>query len=300
VGSLQKLSVEQLAAGSIGVGVLVLLLKGCAWLLTGSAAFYSDALETLVNVAAAALALWAVRMSAKPADADHTYGHAKIELFTAMVEGALIVCAAVLIMAHAWEAWQAPHLPDAPVRGLAINAAATVINAVWAAVLLQAGKRERSPALIADARHLVADVVTSAGIFVGVLLVVLTGRAALDPLLAAATAVYVLWSGMRMVGESANVLMDALPSPAIMERIHALVGSHAKGAIEAHDFRARRAGHASFLEFHLVVPGGMSVSEAHNICDEIEAALHAEMQGLIVTIHVEPEAKAKQEGVLVR
>jgi cation diffusion facilitator family transporter len=238
-------------------------------------------------------------MSAKPADDDHTYGHAKIELFTAMLEGALIIVAAVLIMLHAWEAWQAPHMPTAPRIGLEINLAATMLNAAWGAMLLRIGKRDRSPALIADARHLIADVVTSTGIFIGVLLVVLTGHAVLDPLLAAATAVYVLWSGMRMVGESANVLMDAVPGPEVMERIRLLVGAHGHGAIEAHDFRTRRAGHTSFLEFHLVVPGHMTVSEAHDICDQIESALQAEIQGMIVTIHVEPEAKAKREGVLV-
>ena len=292
-------SVQKYATGSIGVGIIVLVLKGAAWKITGSAAFYSDALETLVNVAAAGLALWAVRMSAKPADEDHTYGHAKIELFTAMLEGALIIAAAVLIALHAWEAWRAPHMPDQPVRGLAINAAATVLNAGWAVLLLRAGQRSRSPALVADARHLIADVVTSIGIFAGVSLVIVTGRAELDPLLAAATAIYVLWSGMRMVGESANVLMDVAPGPDVVERIRTLVGTHAQGAIEAHDLRTRRAGHTSFLEFHLVVPGSMTVSEAHDICDQIETALHAEMQGLIVTIHVEPEAKAKHQGVLV-
>jgi cation diffusion facilitator family transporter len=292
-------TVGQIAAGSILVGLVVLGLKGAAWWITGSAAFYSDALETLVNVAAAGLALWAVRLSAKPADADHTYGHAKVELFTAMLEGALIIVAAVLILLHAWETWQSPHPLDEPVTGLVVNAAATVLNAVWAALLLRAGKRHRSPALTADARHLVSDVVTSVGIAAGIMLVILTGRAELDPLLAAATAIYVLWAGMRMVGESANVLMDAAPAPEVIERIRLLVGTHAAGAIEAHDLRTRRAGPTSFLEFHLVVPGSMTVAEAHDICDQIETALHAEMQGLIVTIHVEPEAKAKHQGVLV-
>jgi cation diffusion facilitator family transporter len=288
-----------IAGGSILVGLLVFVLKGAAWRMTGSAAFFSDALETLVNVAASGLALWAIRFAAKPADADHTYGHAKAELFAAIVEGALITLAAVAILQHAWDAWRQPEPLTDPLRGLWVNLSATVLNAVWAWVLIRNGKKYRSPALSADGRHLVADVVTSVGIAVGIVLVVVTGRIWLDPLLAAAVAVYVLWEGMRMIGASANVLMDAAPSPEVVERIRRLVAEHAAGALEAHDLRTRHAGPSSFLEFHLVVPGNMTVAEAHDICDRIEAALHAEMHGLLVTIHVEPDHKAKHHGVLV-
>ena len=291
--------IGQVAIGSIGVGLAVLGLKTLAWRITGSAALYSDALETLVNVGAAMLAWWAVRFAAKPADADHTYGHGKAELFTAMIEGALIILASVLILLHAWDVWRNPRPLNAPLIGVAVNGVATILNAVWAVFLLRFGRAHRSAALRADARHLLADVVTSCGIAVGVVLVDLTGQILLDPLLAAATAVYVLWEGMRMIGESVNALMDAAPSPAVVERIRDLVSRHGTGAIEAHDMRARHAGNTSFLEFHLVVPGDMTVARAHEICDEIETALHAEMAGLIITIHVEPEHKAKHHGVLV-
>jgi cation diffusion facilitator family transporter len=152
---------------------------------------------------------------------------------------------------------------------------------------------------MADARHLWSDVVTSAGVLVGVGLVALTGILWLDPLLAALTAVNILFSGGKLLRESVGGLMDEAVPPATLERIRRIVAEQASGAIEAHDLRSRHAGRHTFLEFHLVVPGDMSVSESHEICDRIEAALKAELEGAIITIHVEPEAKAKQQGVPV-
>ncbi len=289
----------RLACGSIAVGVLVLALKAAAWALTGSAALFSDAAETVVNVAASSIALVALYFAAKPADANHPYGHDKAEFFSAVVEGALIVVAALVILRHAWLTWLHPRPLAQPAIGLALNAVATLCNVAWATVLLRAGRRLRSPALAADGRHLAADVVTSLGIIAGVALAVATGRLWLDPLLAAATALYILGSGMLLLRDSVGGLMDAAPAPEVVERIRALVASHAEGAIEAHDLRARHAGRLTFLEFHLVVPGAMTVAAAHDICDRVEHALQAEMEGLSVTIHVEPDAKAKHHGVVV-
>jgi cation diffusion facilitator family transporter len=289
----------RLACGSIAVGALVLALKAAAWLLTGSAALFSDAAETVVNVAASLTALTALYFAAKPADANHPYGHDKAEFFSAVVEGVLIVVAAVVILHHAWLTWQDPEPLGRPIVGLAVNALATCCNIVWAGTLLRAGRRLRSPALKADGRHLAADVVTSFGIIVGVALAAVTRRLWLDPLLAAATALYILGSGMLLLRDSVGGLMDAAPAPEVVERIRALVATHAEGAIEAHDLRTRQAGRLTFLEFHLVVPGAMTVAAAHAICDRIEAALQEDMQGLSVTIHVEPDAKAKHHGVVV-
>ncbi len=194
----------------------------------------------------------------------------------------------------------APAADRAAVRRASrLNALATLINAGWSAVLLSAGRRLRSIALEADGRHLLADVVTSAGIAVGMVLAVSTGRLVLDPLLAGATGLYVLWSGMRMISASVSGLMDTAPEPAVMERIRELVAASASGAIEAHDLRTRHAGKLTFLDFHLVVPGSMTVAAAHSICDRIESALKAEMGHLMITIHVEPEEKAKRCGILV-
>lgn len=289
----------RIAAGSIVVSVAVVGLKGAAWWLTGSAALYSDALESLVNVASAIMALVALRVAAKPADANHPYGHDKAEFFAAVIEGALIVAAAISILQHAWATWQHPAPLQAPLTGIAINAVASLLNAAWAAVLLAAGRRIRSAALRADGRHLLTDVVASAGVVVGLALVVITGVQPIDPALAAAVAVYILGSGFLLIRDSVGGLMDAAPSPEIMERIRALVSEHAAGALEAHDLRTRNAGRLTFLEFHLVVPGSMTVAEAHDICDRIEAALRREVAGVVPTIHVEPEGKAKHQGVLV-
>src|SRR5580698_2052387 len=150
---------EQTAAASVAIGLVVLALKTSAWLLTGSAALFSDAAETVVNVAAAVTALAALRFAARPADANHPYGHDKAEFFSAVIEGVMIVIAALSIFNEAWHAWQTPRTFNLAGQGIALSVAATVINAIWAWVLIRAGKRLRSATLNADGRHLVSDVV---------------------------------------------------------------------------------------------------------------------------------------------
>jgi cation diffusion facilitator family transporter len=290
---------QQIASFSIVLGVAVLALKMGAWWLTGSAALFSDALESTVNVAASAMALIALRLSEKPADANHPYGHQKAEFFAAVIEGALIIIASFAILDQAWESWRRPTLLGAPWAGMALTGLATVLNAGWAVVLLRAGRSNRSAALTADGKHLWTDVVTSAGVIAGLSLAVWTGYPVIDPALAAVVALLVLWSGLKLVSDSAGGLMDAAPAPDVVNRIRQLVAEHAEGALEAHDLRTRHAGRLTYLEFHLVVPGDLRVSEAHAICDRIEAALRKDMEHLVITIHVEPEAKAKHQGVLV-
>ena len=291
--------VVRLAAGGLAIAAAVLALKLGAWWVTGSVALLADALESVVNVAAAGAALIAVRYSALPADANHPYGHTKAEYFSAVLEGALIIVAALAILHQAWGAYLVPRAPDQPMVGLLISAAATAINAGWATLLRRDGRRLRSPALLADARHLMADVVTSVGVLVGVGAVALTGLLWLDPLIAALTAVNILWSGWYLMRESVGGLMDEAVEPDLLARIRGAVSASAEGAIEAHDLRTRHAGRLTFIEFHLVVPGSLSVDDAHVICDRIEAALKAEIEGATITIHVEPEGKAKHHGVLV-
>ena len=291
--------VQRIAAGTIAIGAIVLAMKAAAWWLTGSAALYSDALESVVNVVASVIALLALRFAALPADENHPYGHQKAELFSAAIEGALIIVAAVSILQHAYVTWNHPVSFAAPWLALSLTAASTAINAGWAALLMRTGRADRSAALTADARHLYSDVVTSLGIMAGIGLVLATGLPWLDPLIAAATATHVLWSGLGVVRGSVSALMDEAPDPATMERIRQAVNRHAAGAIEAHDLRTRHAGRLTYLEFHLVVPGDMRVAEAHTICDRVEEALRNEVPGLVVTIHVEPDGKAKHQGVLV-
>jgi cation diffusion facilitator family transporter len=284
---------ERFALGSIVLGCVVLGLKGLAWWLTGSVALYSDALESIVNVAASAVALGALRFAARPADDNHPYGHDKAEFLSAVIEGVMIVIAAISIFDEAWHAWQAPRLFNLPGQGLILSAVATVINGGWAWVLLRAGKRLRSATLRADGRHLISDVVTSCGVGLGFALTVLIGYHQLDPMIAAATGVYVLWAGASLITGSVGGLMDMAPDAAVLHRMRDIIAKNATGSIEAHDLRAREAGRLTFLEFHLVVPGAMPVSESHAICDRLEAALKADMPHLAVTIHVEPEEKAK-------
>jgi cation diffusion facilitator family transporter len=284
---------ERYALGSIVLGCIVLGLKGLAWWFTGSAALYSDALESIVNVAAGAVALVALRFAAMPPDANHPYGHDKAEFFSAVIEGVMIVIAAISIFGEAWHAWHFPGALNLPAQGLALSAVATLINGGWSWALLRASKRLRSATLRADGRHLIADVVTSCGVVTGFGLTVLTGYQNLDPLIAAATGIYVLWSGASLIGGSVGGLMDMAPDSDVLNRIDALIAKSGAGSIEVHDLRARQAGRLTFLDFHLVVPGSMTVSESHAICDRIEAALKDEMDNLAVTIHVEPEEKAK-------
>jgi cation diffusion facilitator family transporter len=288
-----------MAAGSIVVGLVVLSLKAGAWWITASAGLFSDAAETVVNVAAAGVTLLALRLAAQPADANHPYGHDKAEFFAAVIEGALIVLAAVLIIEQAWQTYLHPLPLENLGIGMALNAVSSVLNAIWAGLLLRRGRALRSPSLRADGHHLMADVVTSAAVLAGVGLVLATGIVWLDPAVAVAAAIYVLVSGISVIKGSVGGLMDEAPAQQIVERIRTIVGEHAQGAIEAHDLRTRHAGRLTFLEFHLVVPGTMSVQDAHAICDRIEAALKAEMEGLMITIHVEPEGKAKHHGILV-
>lgn len=289
----------KLAIGSILVGFAVLGLKTLAYWMTGSVALLSDALESTVNVATAFAALIAIRVAAKPADADHPWGHHKAEFFSAVLEGVMVIVAALLILREAFDGVMAPAPLDAPLEGLLVNMGATVINGVWAWVLVTRGRARKSPALVADGRHLVSDVLTSVGVALGVLLAVATGWWILDPLLAALVAVNILWSGGKIVKESLSGLMDEAVSDRTLARIREIIAVQADGATEAHDLRTRHAGPAIFIDFHLVVPGETTVFEAHEICDRIENALKEALDVTHITIHVEPEHKSKQTGIVV-
>jgi cation diffusion facilitator family transporter len=291
-------STSRLALTSVGVGILVLALKFWAWWLTGSVALWSDALESFVNVATAVAALAAIRYSALPADANHPFGHAKAEYFSVVLEGVLIIIAAVSILSSAWIGLQHPRVLEQPAEGLAVNLLATVINGAWATVLVTVGRKRRSMALAADGIHLFTDVATSVGVLVGLVLAVATGWLILDPVLAAAVAVNILWQGWKLIRVSVGGLMDEAVESETLERIRAVISENAAGAIEAHDVRTRHAGHMTFIEFHLVVPGIMPVSESHAICDRIEKALRNVVPDVHIAIHVEPEEKAKHTGVV--
>ncbi|WP_445501147.1 cation diffusion facilitator family transporter [Microvirga sp. G4-2] len=291
--------IQKLAIGSIFIGALVFALKYAAYYLTGSIALYSDALESIINVVTAVAAFMAVRLSAAPADANHPYGHHKVEYFSAVLEGVLIIVAALMILREAYFGFFTPKMLDAPGMGLAINAAASVINGIWSWMLISQGRRLRSPAIIADGRHLLTDVFTSAGVLVGLVFIPVTGWAWLDPVLAAFVAINILWSGWGLIKESIGGLMDEALPEATLSRVREIISGNAQGAIEAHDLRTRHAGKMTFIDFHLVVPGAMSVTDAHDICDRLERALKDEVEDALITIHVEPDNKAKHAGIVV-
>jgi cation diffusion facilitator family transporter len=284
---------ERLAAASIAVALLVMAIKYAAAAMTGSVALLSDALESIVNVIASAAAWWAIRVSRQPADREHQHGHHKAEYFSAVLEGVLIVLAALAIGYEAWRAWLVPRAIDTPLEGLALNAVATAINFGWAANLLRTGRRGRSPALIADGRHIMADVATSLGVLAGLGAALATGWQFLDPLLALLVAVNILNEGRKVIGSSVHGLMDSAVLAGDDARIREIISREASGAIEVHDLKTRIAGRAIFAEFHLVVDAGMPVGAAHAICDRIERALESAYPGIRATIHVEPDDEAK-------
>lgn len=290
---------RRIAIANVFVALLVLAIKVLAYLMTGSIALLSDALESIVNVAASAAALIAIALASLPADRNHPFGHHKAEYLSAVVEGALILVAALVIFHEAWSGIVSPVPLDAPFEGVLVNAAATVINGIWCIVLLRAGRHFRSPALAADGRHLLTDVVSSVGVLAGVSLAIVTGWPILDPALACLVALNILWSGWQLIKSSVAGLMDAAPPVEEIEQIRSIISANADGAIEAHDLRTRLAGRATFIEFHLVVPAEMTVDNAHQICDRIEAAIRSGVEHPVITIHVEPENKAKHEGIVV-
>ncbi|MBX3598374.1 MAG: cation transporter [Rhizobiaceae bacterium] len=285
--------VTALAMWTIPIAVLVFALKLGAWWLTGSVALYSDALESIVNVIAAGAAFWAIRVSHKPADRDHQHGHHKAEYFSAVLEGVLIVVAALLILNEVWNVWRQPHPLEEPGIGLGVNIAASVVNVIWASILVSVGRKERSPALVADGKHIMTDVITSVGVVIGLLGAIATGWYWLDPALAAIVAVNILYQGWQVISSSLGGLMDRAVEPDEAMQIRDIISANSKGALEVHDLKTRIAGRATFIEFHLVVEARMSVGESHVICDRIEEALKAEIPSVRVTIHVEPEDEAK-------
>ncbi|RWA70374.1 cation diffusion facilitator family transporter [Mesorhizobium sp.] len=285
--------VERLAFWSIVVAGVVLALKVAAWYITGSVALYSDAAESIVNVIASAAAFWAIQVSYKPADQDHPFGHHKAEYFSAVLEGVLIVVAALLILNEVWRSWQHPAPLEQPWKGLAVNGVATVVNALWAWTLIRTGRNAKSPALVADGQHIMTDVVTSVGVFGGLVGAVLTGWQILDPALAVIVALNILWQGWHVIGSSMSGLMDRAVDTQEHMQIRDIISANSKGALEVHDLKTRIAGRATFIEFHLVVDADMTVGASHVICDRIEDALKAEIPSVRVTIHVEPDDEAK-------
>jgi cation diffusion facilitator family transporter len=282
-------ALERYALLSIAAAVATICLKTFAWWLTGSVGLLSDALESVVNLAAAVLALAMLRLAASPPDADYPHGFSKAEYFAAGIEGTLIVVAAAGIIAAAIPRLIAPRALETPLLGLALTAAATAINLACAILLIRVGRREHSIALEADGRHLLTDVWTSVGVIVGVGLVAATGWLLLDPLLALAVAVQIIWSGIGLVRRSAAGLLDAAIPHDEQQQIGKLFTEYSgRYGVSFHALRTRQAGARRFISFHLLVPDAWPVAQAHKLSEEIEARIRSLVPNASLLTHIEP------------
>ncbi len=273
---------------SIAAALSTMVLKGVAAWLTGSVGLLSDALESFVNLGAALLALWILRVSLVPPDAKHPFGYSKAEYFSAVVEGALIIVAAVAIIATALPRLFEPRPIESFGAGLVISLVATAINLGVALVLLRAAKAHHSVALEADAHHLFTDVWTSIGIVVGVGAIGLTGWLIIDPLVALAVAVYIVLTGIGVIQRSVSGLMDSSLPEGELQKIRKILESYKARGMDFHALRTRHAGRRRLVELHLLLPGAMTILEGHQVADEVEERIRAALPGSAVLTHLEP------------
>lgn len=281
-------SLTRFAWLSIAAAVITIALKAGAYLVTGSVGLLSDALESLVNLVAAVIALVALTIAVQPPDEDHTYGHEKAEYFSSGVEGALILIAAVSIAFAAVQRILHPQPIEQAGLGLTIAIIASLVNLVVAQILLRAGQRYESITLEADAHHLMTDVYTSAGVIVGVALVSLTGWYVLDPLIALIVAGHIVWSGVRLLRRSVAGLMDTALPAAERNVLDATLAPFRDEGIVFHALRTRQSGARRFVSFHVLVPGTWSVRRGHTLLERVERDVRRALPNTTVFTHLEP------------
>ena len=274
---------------SVATSIVTISLKVVAWWVTGSVGLLADAAESVVNLVAAVVALIAITVAERPADDDHQYGHSKAEYFSAVVEGAMIFVAATFILYTGVERLINPVPIESLGLGLAISVVAAVINGIVGTLLIRAGVRHRSPTLKADGKHLITDVVTSVGVVVGVTLVWITGWEFLDPVVAIAVGLNILFIGYRLVHESGMGLMDATLPEQDNRAIQEVLDRHRQpGRVDFHELRTRESGRWRFVEFHALVPGDWSVERGHDLVEKVEQEIHAALPHSHITTHLEP------------
>ena len=284
-----RASLTRFAWLSIGAALATIALKTTAYFLTGSVGLLSDAIESLVNLAGAVIALIMLTIAARPADESHVYGHSKAEYFASLTEGSLILAAALWIIVTALIRLLHPQeLQDLGI-GLLISAAASVINFIVARILMNQGKKQNSISLEADAHHLMTDVWTSVGVIGGVAIAGLTGWTILDPLLAIAVALNILWTGFQLIRRSVQGLMDAsLPKPE-REQIEEVMKIYRQKGVDFHALLTRQAAARRFISVHMLVPGEWTVHDAHHIAEDFEADIRSTLGGVVtVFTHLEP------------
>jgi cation diffusion facilitator family transporter len=273
---------------SIGAGVSTLALKTLAWRLTGSVGLLSDALESIVNVLAAIVALWVLRVAASPPDQEHEYGHHKAEYFSSGLEGALIFVAAIAIVWSAVPRLIAPQPLESVSVGLGISASASLVNLVVGKMLIARGRQHRSITLEADGHHLMTDVFTSGGVIVAVIATKLTGLLRIDPLIAIGVALQIMWTGGKLIRRSGMGLLDTSVSPGDRKAIEAVLDAYKAEGASWHRLRTRLAGSWRFITAHVLVPGDWSVQRGHDLVERIENELRALAPDTSVTLHLEP------------
>ena len=281
-------SLTRFAWLSIAAAIATMLLKGAAYHFTGSVGLLSDALESLVNLAGALMALAMLSIAARPPDEDHAYGHSKAEYFSAGAEGALIVVAALSIAVAAADRLLHPQPIQQIGLGLAVSVVAALLNLAVALVLLRAARTHRSATLQASAHHLLTDVWTTVGVLVGVGAVALTGWLVLDPLVALAVAVNIVWTGGRILRDSVAGLMDAALPGKEQQVLRELLARYVAEGVEYHALRTRRAGAHRFVSVHVLVPAEWTVQQGHDLLERIEADIRRALPPVTVLTHLEP------------
>lgn len=273
---------------SIAAALLTIGLKSFAYMLTGSVGLLSDAMESGVNLVAAIMALSMLTIAARPPDEEHAFGHSKAEYFSSGVEGALILVAAGSIMWTAIERLLNPRSLEGLGLGIALSTVASLINFGVAFVLLRAGKRYESITLEADARHLMTDVLTTAGVLVGLGVVTLTRWQILDPLIAIGVALNIVWSAGGLVRRSVLGLMDTAIPAAEQTKVTAILDAHMASGVQYHDLRTRQAAAEQFISVHVLVPGKWSVQRGHDLLEKMESEIREALPRALVTTHLEP------------
>ena len=273
---------------AVAAALVTIALKTGAWWVTGSVGLLSDAAESVVNLVAAVVALAALKVAALPADKNHNFGHSKAEYFSAAVEGVMIFVAAATIVVFAVQRLMSPRDLTEVGLGLLISLVAAAVNGVVAVVLLRAGRRYRSITLKADGQHLMTDLWTSVGVVVGVGLVWLTGWYWLDPVVAIAVGINILWSGSRLIRESADGLMDVSLPKEDNARLREILASHTRDGIDFHAVRTRESGARQFMEMHMLVPGAWTVQKGHDVMEDLIDEINVEFPDLRITGHLEP------------
>jgi len=282
-----RASLTRFAWLSIGAAVLTMGLKAAAFWLTGSVGLLSDALESLVNLAGALMALIMLTIAARPADEEHPFGHSKAEYFSSGVEGTLILIAAVTIAIAAIQRLITPRPLEQIGLGIAVSMVAALINLLVSLVLLRAGKRHNSITLEANAQHLMTDVWTSAGVLIGIGLVGVTGWLQVDPLVALVVAGNIIWSGYHLVSRSVKGLMDSALPAEEQNKIETILSPYRESGIRFHEKRTRLAGAQRFVSLHVLVPGKWTVHRGHQLVEKIESDIRQALSNSTVYTHLE-------------